>query len=115
MARTTPRPEATHQQRLWTLHTECPCCDHRMGFAYEDRRKVTTLEEVLEVRLQVRRCVNPACERYSVAYRPEAEGGLALPPHEFGLDMIAWIGEQRYRHHRSMPEIHRQLQEEQGW
>ncbi len=108
MARTTPRPEATCHQTLSTLHTECLCCEQRMWFAYEDRRKVTTLEEVVGVRLQVRRCVNPACERYPVAYRPEAEGRLALPHHEFGLDVIAWMGELRYRQHRSVAEIHRQ-------
>jgi hypothetical protein len=110
MARTTPRPEATREQTLSTLRTDCPSCEHRMWFAYEDHRKVSTLEEVIGLTLQVRRCVNPGCERYHIAYRPEAEGGLALPHHEFGLDVIAWIGEQRYRQHRSMPEIHRQLQ-----
>lgn len=112
MARTTPRPEATREQTLSTLRTECPSCEHRMWFAYEDQRKVSTLEEVIGLTLQVRRCVNEACERYHVAYRPEAEGGLALPHHEFGLDVIAWIGEQRYRQHRSVPEIHRQLQDQ---
>jgi hypothetical protein len=35
-----------------------------------------------------------------VAYRPEAEGRLALPKHEFGLDVIAWIGVLRYAEHR---------------
>ena len=110
MARITPRPKATRHQTLSTLQTACPCCAHRMWFAYEDHRKVTTLAEVIQVTLQVRRCVNPSCERYHVAYRPEAEGGLALPHHEFGLEVIAWIGERRYREHRSVPEIHRQLQ-----
>ena len=111
MARTTPRPEASRHEKLSTLRTACPSCDHRMWFAYEDQRKVTTLEEVIGLTLQVRRCVNPGCERYHVAYRPEAEGGSALPHHEFGLDVIAWIGSQRYREHRSLPEIHRRLQE----
>ncbi len=111
MARITPRPEATRHERLSTLRTACPSCDHRMWFTYEDQRKVTTLEEVIGLTLQVRRCVNPACERYHVAYRPEAEGSLALPHHEFGLDVIAWIGSQRYCEHKSLPEIHRQLQE----
>jgi len=83
-----------------------------MWFAYEDRRKVTTLEEVIGLTLQVRRCVNGACARYHVAYRPEAEGGLALPHHEFGLDVIARIGTLRYRAHRSVAEIHRELQKQ---
>jgi hypothetical protein len=54
--------------------------------------------------------VNPTCEFYHRPYRPESEGRLALPHHEFGLDVIAWIGAQRYQGHCSLPEIHRALQ-----
>jgi hypothetical protein len=35
-----------------------------------------------------------------------------LPKHEFGLDVLAAIGEQRYRHHRTVGEIHAYLQAE---
>ena len=38
-------------------------------------------------------------------FRPEAEGRLALPRHEFGLDVIALVGRIRYAEHRSIPEI----------
>src|SRR4051794_1339396 len=31
---------------------------------------------------------------------------LALPQHEFGLDVIALVGALRHREHRSIPEIH---------
>ncbi len=34
-----------------------------------------------------------------------------MPNGEFGLDVIAFIGTLRYREHRSIPEIHRSLQE----
>jgi hypothetical protein len=54
--------------------------------------------------------VNPACAFYHRPYRPESEGRLALPHHEFGLDVIAWIGAQRYQDYCSLPEIHRDLQ-----
>ena len=40
-----------------------------------------------------------------------AEGAVALPQHEFGLDVIALVGALRYRHHQSVPEIHRALRE----
>jgi hypothetical protein len=43
--------------------------------------------------------------------RPEAEGKWALPQHEFGLDVMALAGALRYREHRSVPEIHHQLQQ----
>jgi hypothetical protein len=41
--------------------------------------------------------------------RAEAEGRIALPAHEFGLDLIALVGALRYTQHRSVPEIHREL------
>jgi hypothetical protein len=34
---------------------------------------------------------------------------LALPKHEFGLDVLAFIGTQRYAHHASVPTIHQAL------
>lgn len=110
MARITPRPLPTQTLVLSCLHQRCSACEGPLWFAYENFRKITTLDAVLGVTLQVRRCVNPTCEFYHRPYRPESEGRLALPHHEFGLDVIAWIGAQRYQGHCSLPEIHRALQ-----
>jgi hypothetical protein len=76
---------------------------------YDNRRTVTTLDEVVALRLKIRRCHNRACQRYHQAYRPEEEGRIALPEHEFGLDVIALVGTLRYGSHRSVPEIHQEL------
>jgi hypothetical protein len=57
----------------------------------------------------VRRCRTVSCVRYRRAYRPEEEGALALPRGEFGLDVIALVGQLRYREHRSVPEIHQEV------
>lgn len=48
--------------------------------------------------------------KFATPYRPEEEGRLALPKHEFGLDIIALIGTLRYAQHRSVPEIYEALQ-----
>lgn len=109
MARITPRPPPTQAVVLSCLNRCCPVCGGPLWFAYDNARTVTTLEVVLGVTLQVRRCVNPACAFYHWPYRPELEGRLALPHHEFGLDVIAWIGARRYREHDTVPEIHRAL------
>jgi MULE transposase domain len=53
--------------------------------------------------------VQSECPRYHVAYRPEEEGRWALPHGEFGLEVIALIGQWRFREHRSVPEMHRAL------
>ena len=81
-----------------------------MWAAYHNYRTVTTLVAVLRLTLQIRRCVNPTCPQFGQPYRPEEEGRLALPKHEFGLDVIALIGTLRYTQHRSLPEIHDELQ-----
>ena len=47
--------------------------------------------------IQIRRCLNTACPQGRHPYRPEEEGRLALPKHEFGLDVIAFVGQQRYK------------------
>lgn len=102
-------PQATAQQVLQPVSTRCPSCGRRMWFSYRDERVLITLEDIIHLRLHIHRCPNAACPRYHRPYRPEAEGRLALPKHEFGLDIIALIGELRYQGHQSVPEIHRTL------
>jgi len=82
-----------------------------MPIRYENRRTVATLDGPVRLRLKVRRCETAGCARHHRPYRPEAEGVIALPRHEFGLDVIASIGALRYREHRSVPEIHHALRE----
>jgi hypothetical protein len=64
---------------------------------------------VVHLTLHIRRCLNRACPQFRRPYRPEEEGRLALPKHEFGLDVIAWVGTLRYAQHRSVPDIHQHL------
>jgi hypothetical protein len=80
-----------------------------MWAAYHNYRTITTLDDVVHFTLQIRRCLNRACPQFRRPYRPEAEGRLALPKHEFGLDVIACVGTLRYAQHRSLPEIHEHL------
>jgi len=60
----------------------------------------------VRLRVTIRRCEAEGCARYHKPYRPEVEGALALPQHEFGLDVVALVGALRHRDHRSVPEIH---------
>jgi hypothetical protein len=80
-----------------------------MSIRYENRRTVATLRGLVRLRLKIRRCEDVRCARYRRPYRPESEGAVALPQHEFGLDVVALVGALRYREHRSVPEIHRAL------
>lgn len=111
MARTTPRPTPTATRTLHSLGHHCPLCGETMWAAYHNYRTITTLDDVVRLTLQIRRCLNQACPQFRRPYRPEEEGRLALPKHEFGLDVIAIIGQWRYADHRSIPEIHEALRE----
>src|SRR3712207_9077294 len=115
MARTSARPEPRHERTLRTTRRRCPGCGRRMWGDYDNRRTVVTLAGLVRLRLTVRRCpsvaarTRPARATAGRTYRPEAEWAVALPQHEFGLDVIALIGALRHREHQSVPEIHRAL------
>jgi transposase len=100
------RPAPVRTETLDCCQPTCPHCGGPTWRQYRNRRRVVTLDGVVELVLRVRRCQNPDCPHSQQPYRPEAEGRFALPHHEFGLDVIAQIGAWRYREHRSVPEMH---------
>jgi hypothetical protein len=109
MARNQCRPQAASELRLEPLEEYCELCEGKLWVAYHNARTIATLEGLMRLRLVVRRCVNPECELHGRSRRPEEEGAFALPQGEFGLDVIALVGALRHAHHRSVPEIHREL------
>jgi hypothetical protein len=109
MARTKPRPAATTERTLRVVNTQCAHCGQMTWSAYVSHRTLSTLGGLTALRLHVRSCQNGDCPLYHRPYRPEEEGRLALPQQEYGLDVIALVGELRYRQHRSVPEIHLEL------
>jgi transposase-like protein len=109
MAKKAKTAEPSITRDLAPERTACPHCGHPARADYANRRTVHTLAGVTRLNLTIRRCHRSACSAYKKPYRPEAEGAVALPRHEFGLDVIALIGRLRYREHRSVPEIHTHL------
>lgn len=109
MPRTRCRPRPTHALTLAPTATHCLECGHLLWDDYSNYRTVTTLDGVKRLTLRIRRCPNPDCSRYHRPFRPEAEPLLALPRHEFGLDVLALVGRLRHAEHRSVPEIHKEL------
>src|SRR3954452_2754137 len=109
MARRTCRPAPTAAHTLAPVTTTCVACGHHLYPDYSNFRTVTTLAGVARYTLRIRRCRHAPCDLFAVPFRPEAEGRLALPHHEFGLDVIAYAGNRRYTAHRTAPEIHAEL------
>src|SRR6478609_6991079 len=109
MSKTAKAVEPTITQDLTPERTTCPHCGGHLRADYTNRRTLHTLAGVTRLTLTIRRCRHAACPAHKTPYRPEAEGALALPHHEFGLDVIALIGRLRYAEHRSVPEIRTHL------
>ena len=90
MARVSARPRPERERVLVPARQACPGCGGHMRLRYENRRTLVTLSGPVRLRLRIRGCEAPGCLRFHVPYRPEAEGALALPRHEFGLDVGRW-------------------------
>ena len=111
MARRRARLRPERERTLAGVRRSCPRGGGRMRIRYTNRRTVTTLTGPVRLHLKIRRCEGAGCARRHRPYRPEDEAALALPRHEFGLDVIALVGALRHRAHQSVPEIHRALRD----
>jgi hypothetical protein len=100
---------ATHEETLSPLREVCEACGQPLWVAYHSHRDVTTLAGQWHLTLVIRQCAQPDCPNYHRRQRPEEEGRWALPHGEFGLDIIALIGQWRFREHRSVLEMHQAL------
>jgi len=109
VARRNPRPEATQKKMLIPLKERCEQCGQPLWVAHHSHRTVTTLPGLWKLTLVVRQCIQPSCPRFHKPYRPEEEGVWALPHGEFGLDVIALIGQWRFQEHAGVPEMHQAL------
>jgi hypothetical protein len=94
---------------LTPLKVRCEQYGQPLSVANHGHRTVTTLSGMWKLTLVIRQCIQPERPRFHQIHRPEEEGRWALPHGEFGLDIIALIGQWRFREHRSVPEMHQAL------
>jgi hypothetical protein len=88
---------------------QCSACGRRLWIAYHHHRTVVRLDGLWRLTLRVRQCVNADCSQYHRAVVPEEAGAWVLPQGEFGLDVIALLGQLRAREQRSVPQLHQLL------
>ncbi len=109
----TPRERGASQQMdLYPQLQACPVCHQVMKERYHKRRWIVRLDQPVKVVSHFLECVNTACMRQALVYRPQQEDALALRGYTFGLDVVARIGELRYRNNLSIIKIREQLQTE---
>ncbi len=111
MARTHPISNPEQQRRLDPASSHCTQCGKSMRIAYQNKRHLLTLQGRIALIVPVRRCTNAECKAYKKPVRPWEEGALALPLSETGLDVVAFVGHSRYHQHKSLKQIHQDLQQ----
>ena len=85
MARTHPQPTPNRSRSLFAHRRKCVGCGGPLWSGYWQKRSILTLAGWLRLRLQIRRCTTYGCALFGRPYRPEEEGGYALPHGEIGL------------------------------
>lgn len=91
----------------------CPHCGGELERSHPVWSKViVSLEEAAKVTNWGYRCVNreTTCPKPDEVYRSVMADGLALKNYTFGLDVIVFVGQQRFGECRSLAEIHQALE-----
>ncbi len=89
----------------------CPQCHQPFKERYHKQRWIVKLSGELKVVSHCLGCQNRECDHSEAVYRPEEENILALKGYTFGLDVIVYIGQLRYRENKTITAIHNQLVE----
>jgi hypothetical protein len=97
--------QGSTQVDLYPTQRSCPACGEPLGERYRQTRYIVTLSGMIKLIKHVLECQRPECKQHGVKWRPEGEGALALPRYTFGLDVIARIGELRYREQQTVEKI----------
>jgi hypothetical protein len=105
------RREST-QVDFYPEEQECPVCQQALKERYHKQRWIIRLDQHMKVVSHFLECGNTTCTQSAVVYRPQQEDALALRGYTFGLDVVARIGELRYRHNLAITKIRDQLQTE---
>jgi hypothetical protein len=98
---------------LYPQDRGCPECGEPLTRRYRQSRYIVTLGGMLKLNKHVLNCQTPHCQQAGINKRPEGEGALVLPHYTFGLDVVARIGEMRYRQHQTIEQIKSALGQQQ--
>jgi hypothetical protein len=91
--------------------TQC-MCGGRVWISQWRERWVQRLDALLHLVMKDKKCVSLGCPHASLRYRAPEEGRLALKDHEFGLDVVLFVGEKYLWENVSIPRLHKVLAHE---
>lgn len=90
---------------------ECPFCREATEFAYRSDRHLVFLNGAQHLFYDVHRCGNKKCPFSEAGYKPSSLVLLALPHHQYSLEVVASIGFQRVKRSLTFAQIAQDLRE----
>jgi hypothetical protein len=90
----------------------CPACKSTLRERSRKERWIVRLSGILRVTSRFLHCTTPVCVMNGATYRPAAEDLLAMRGATFGLDVVAAIGELRFRENLTLLRIQERLSEQ---
>ena len=101
---------------LVVTQENCEECENRLHACNCIRRRpLQTLHNHWMLAMKDKVCKTPGCSRRGIRIRPHGEAELPiLARKSCGLDVVAWIGQQRTMGARSLPEVHNALRGDFG-
>jgi hypothetical protein len=106
--------QGSKQVDLYPTQRTCPACGELLVERYRQSRYIVTLSGMLKLNKHVLECQTQECKQHGDRWRPEGEGALALPHYTFGLDVVARVGELRYREQQTVEKIATALGQQGG-
>lgn len=84
----------------------CPHCSSNLRFCHTVWKKnISTLQGVIRAWSIGFRCCHPECPHASTVYRSAEAEMLSMKHSSYGFDVLALIGELRFKHHKTRQEI----------
>ncbi|WP_391203276.1 transposase [Psychrobacillus sp. L4] len=104
--RTKNRLVATETKYYRPEFSNCPTCQSKLDYCHTVSKKtISTLDGVKTIINMGYRCTNPTCENASTVFRSAQAEHLSIKHITYGIDVLAFVGELRFKEHKTRIEI----------
>jgi hypothetical protein len=89
-----------------TEMTHCPHCETKLQRSHTAwHKKISTLNGVIDAWSMAYACKNPTCSHTGVSYKSAEAEMLSMKHSSYGYDVLALVGELRFKHHMTVKEL----------
>lgn len=104
--RTKDRLNSNEIQYFKTEFSACPTCQSKLTYCHTVSKKtISTLDGIKTIVNMGYRCTNSECKNASTVFRSAQADHLSLKHITYGIDVLAYVGELRFKEHKTRKEI----------